>query len=398
MLTEVTGLGIPEESKQEHTGRKLNIIMFILLCLLLAGLGFFAYAKSHNIDLGSLNIFKSNASSESNSGKESLKLQYDTREHTFFDVQNGTIIKYTKDSIKGISKNGEELWTIQLTMANPFVKVSDNGVLIADIGGKDIYVIEDGKIKWNKKLDDNIINACISKKGYVTVVHEAKGYRNAVTAFDLHGGKYFTRYINETNVLSAIASPTGKQVLINSVDTSGVTADSSIELTDIYGKPLAKLTNKDSILAYAGFIGNENIIAAGDSRIVFYDKDHKEKWSKDFKNSEVYSARTVSDKYIAAVVGGEDANGSLADVITLKIINTDGKQAAEYKINSEVKGIEAYDGVIAVNTGREVLFINTSGRLEGKFTGQNDITEVRFFNRSEALIVTKTDIEIVNVN
>jgi hypothetical protein len=319
-------------------------------------------------------------------------------DHPDFIIQNQTIIKYTKDYIKGIGKNGDELWAVQLNTSNPMVKVSDSGILVADIGGKDIYVVKSKEINWNKKLDDNIINADMNDKGYVTIVHEAKGYRNAVTEFNSQGKKCFTRYINETNVLSAKASSSGDKVIISSVDTNGVTVDTNIEFTDKLGNPLSKAVKKDSIMPCVDFMGKDYVLAAGNSLLTLYDDNYKEKWNMDFNNSEIYSAIVVAGKYAAAAVGGEGQNGSAADTISIKIIDTDGKTVGEYKVNSEVKGIYSYGKSIAINTGRQVLFINISGELIKKFDSQNDITKVCFFDSSEAMIVSKADIEIFKIN
>ena len=397
MITEVgRGLSFPESNKPERRSKKINILMFILLCLLIAGLGLYAYARSKNISLESINPFKSSASQKAGANAELSKIKYDSIDHPDFIIQNQTIIKYTKDYIKGIGKNGDELWTVQLNTTNPLVKASDGGILVADIEGKDIYVIKNKEIKWSKKLDDNIINADINDKGYVTVVHEAKGYRNAVTEFNSNGEKYFSRFINETNVLSARASSSGDKVLITSVDTNGVTADTNIEFTDKLGNPLSKVVKKDSILPYVNFLGDDYVLAAGNSSLTLYDDNYKEKWNIDFKNSEVFSAIIVAGKYAAAAVGGEGQNGS--DTISIKILDTDGKSEGEYKVNSEVKGIYSYGKTIGVNTGRQVLFINTSGELLKKFDSQNDITKVCFFDSSEAMIVSKADIEIFKIN
>ncbi len=391
-------MSFPESNKPENKGKKINILMFILLCLIIAGLGFYAYAKSHNISLESINPFKSSSSTKAAVSEQPVKIKYDSIDHPDFTIQNETIIKYTKDYIKGIGKNGDEVWAVQLNTSNPMVKVSDSGILVADIGGKDIYVVSNKEIKWSKKLDDNIINADINDKGYVTVVHEAKGYRNAVTEFNSQGEKYFTRFINETNVLCARASSSGDKVIISSIDTNGVTADTNIEFTDKLGKPLSKAVKKDSVMPYVNFIGKDYVLAVGNYLLTLYDDTYKEKWNMDFKNSEIYSTIVVAGKYAVAAVGGEERNGSTADTISIKIIDIDGKVAGEYKVNAEVKSIYSYGKTIAINTGRQVFFINTSAELIKKFDSQNDITKVCFFDSSEAIIVSKSDVEIFKIN
>ncbi|MDP4092376.1 MAG: DUF5711 family protein [Bacillota bacterium] len=395
-------MNLPEKNTSKgQASKKINILFFVILCLVIAGITFFAYARSQNIDIGSINIldiFRSGFSQKEDvSGKETSEFQYDTKSHPVFSLSNDTIIECTKDSVKGLGKKGDELWSIPISMSNPMLKVSDYGILVADVGGKDVSVISGRNVKWEKTLNDNIINADINDQGYVTVVHEAKGYKGAVTAYNPQGGEIFTRFINETHVLSSKVSPSGNQVVISSVDTSGISTDMNFEITDKLGKPIKKMVKKDSMLPYLTYMGNNNIIAAGDSHIVAYDKNGSEKWDLNFNDGSVYNVAVAQGKYIVAAVTGGDKSGILLNDTGIKIINSDGKQAAEYKLNSEVKNIRAYSSMTAVNTGRDVYFITTSGKLAGTYTSQNEITGVQFFSKNEVMIITKVGIDIVSI-
>lgn len=396
-------MSFPEEnSKTGHVNKKSSAILFFALCLMIAGLAFLAYAKSMNMDIGKISLvdlLKGVQSQKSDAqGKEISEFQLDTKDHPVFSLFKDTIIRCTRDSIKGINKKGEIQWSIHISMDNPLVKVSKYGILVADIGGKDIYVLDGSDIKWNKKLDDNIINADIGDNGYVTVVHEARGYRGAVATFNLQGGRFFTRYINESNILSACVSPSGKQIVIDSVDTSGVTADTYFEFTDILGKPFAKVAKKDAILPNIKYFGDDYFVAAGDSLIVLYDKNGNEKWNQEFKNGGVYCVATALNKYIVAAVRGGNNTGIPDESTGIKVINTRGKQIAQYKLDTEVKSLKTCSNIIAANTGREVYFITTSGKLSGKYTSKNEIVSVFFSSKSEAVVFTKVSAEIVKIN
>ena len=79
------------------------------------------------------------------------------------------------------------------------------------------------------------------------------------------------------------------------------------------------------------------------------------------------------------------------------LLNVKGEKVSQYQLEGTVINIETYSDNIAVNTGREVYFINTKGNLIGKYSSKTDIIGVNFFNKQEAEIVTKGSIVVTNV-
>jgi hypothetical protein len=189
-----------EKQSLEKPIRKSSIIMFLLLFFAIIFAAFFVYAKSQNIDLKKLSI-KELIDNKLLFGigqpqiKKYGEIKYDTKEYNVFSVYKELIIKCTRNKIQAIDKNGDEVWTIPVSMNAPIIKTSENELLVADIGGRDIYVIAGKEVKWNTKTDNNIINADISKTGYVTVVKEEKRTRGAVTVYNLQGNEFFTKGI-----------------------------------------------------------------------------------------------------------------------------------------------------------------------------------------------------------
>lgn len=392
-------MNLPEEdTKVKHSSNKASVLMFLALFVVVIVLALFVYLKSQNIDLSEISlkelITNPAAVNTLDMGENSFELKYDAREHPVYTLYGEYIIQCSKDSVKGLNKNGEEQWSIPVSVANPLVKISGNSMLVADIGGKGIYVINGKAVKWSKKLDNSIINADISDNGYVSVVHEAKGYKGAVTVFNLQGGEYFTRYIGENFTLMARVSPSGKSVVIDSVDASGVTTGTVLEFTDTFGKPLAKVTKQDMLIPVLWYLEDDSVVTGSNNAITCFDRNGRQKWEQQF--SKVFSANVVLDKYIAAAVGENDKKGSEGK-INVELVDSNGKFTPIYGLNDEVRDIQAYSNIIAVNTGNDVYFINTRGKLIRKYSSKTDIVKVCFFNKQEAAVVTKGTVTVIKI-
>lgn len=375
--------------------------MFLLLVITILGVALFVYLKSQDIDLKNISIrdlMENNLLIQGREavGKKTFEMKYDTKDHTALSVYNNSVIICTGDSVKSFSDEGTEQWSIPVTINNPLLKTAGPYLLVADMGGKDIYVISGRGIKWSKKLDSNIINADISECGYVSVVQEAKGYKAAVTAFNLQGSPFFTRTIAENYIISARVSPSGKQVLINGVDASGIKAGASLEFTDILGTPLAgKIPKEDVIFSSAWYLDNDYVLAISDSLVLCLDKNRNEKWKQDFAGRKVYSSGVAQGKYAVVAVSGRDKPGVFdGNASELKIFNANGQQGAVCPIDADVENIGICSDMIAVNTGREVYFINTKGKLIGKYASKIDIIEASFLSRKSAAIITKGSVVV----
>jgi len=62
-----------------------------------------------------------------------------------------------------------------------------------------------------------------------------------------------------------------------------------------------------------------------------------------------------------------------------------------------VSNIAAYKDIAAVNTGREVYFIDSKGNLISIYNTISDIKEVHFLNRNEAVLITLNSIYIIKI-
>lgn len=395
-------MDIPEKNGgQNQTSNLIKFFLFFALVIIVVSTAGMAYLNSSGINIKEISLKEFVEEKLLLKKKESfefskIEYRFDVNTHPEFCAHKGFIAKCSKDSVKYINSNGEEVWTYTIDMNKPIVKAAGDYLMVVDIKGKDVIVFSGMNKVWEKKLDSNITNADISKSGYVTVVHENDLARSAVTVFNKQGVRLFDKGKAENYIISSKVSPSGRKVLTNSVHVSGANAGTLLELTDITGKKLAGEKPEENII-YPSimFIDDNNLFAVGDSKLKILGKDMEDKWEMPI-DGKIYSSCIAEGKYaVAAISTGSGILG--ADKAEVMILDINGKKISNYDVNEEVKNIYSHEGLIAVNTGKHIHFLDTGGKLLGKYNSKMDIKEVHFLEDRVIAAVMKDSIEIIEI-
>jgi len=388
-------------TKPQKTGDKYNIILFFILLVAIICVASLGYLKSKNIDISTINIKDLaleifNFNKKNKIAEKMYEIKYDIKEKPVFCVYNEYLIKSTKDYFKAYDGYGNEAWGFYTKLSNPVLKTSGSWLILADIGGKYICAIHGKEKKWEIELPANIVNVSVNSDGYVCVIHEAKDSKSAVTVFDKTGVDIFTTYIGERFVLSAQISLNSKQMVINSIDTSGVKASTIFDFFDLMGNPVGtKVVFEKEIFPLCWYMSGNAVIAVNQNKVVCFDSTGSIKWEQKADGRKILCSNISEGKYVIFALSLDENDGAFAgNYSEIKIYSTDGKFNESFKIDGEVVSIQAYDGIIALNTGWEVYFYNIHGEEIGKYSSNVDITDVFFYSKSEAAVVNRSKVTV----
>ncbi|HPU41701.1 MAG TPA: DUF5711 family protein [Acetivibrio clariflavus] len=388
-------MGITENgTRQEGPGKVVKIIVFLLLLLIISATAAVAYLKSLDVDLKSVSIkdLIEKTFLNRNTRYELVlsEFDYDANLNTVFGTHKGYIVKCSKDSLIYIDSNGNEQWTYPLSLKNPVLKTAGSYLLIADYGSKNILTFSGKEMRWEKELDNNIINADINAKGYVAVVHEEERSRGAVSVFNRQGMKCFTIGKAENFILSSKVSSSAKTVFINSIDTSGISTDTILEFSDLSGNISdTKIEKEDTVFPSLWFMDNDSLLVVGDSMFMILDKDFTEKFQHTVKGK-IFSSCIADGKYAVIAANPEESTGIFESGSSgIWIYNDNGEKISEYNLKGEVRNIASWEDIIAVNSGNKLRIIDLNGDLLAEYSSKDDIKEVFFINRREVLAVCK---------
>lgn len=388
--------------RQEESGNGGKIIIFIFLLLIIAGTAAVAYLKSQDVDLKSVslkdvidrNFINRNTKYE----LSSAEFDYDANLNVAFGTHKGYIVKCSRDNIIYLDSNGNEQWTYPLSLNNPVLKTAGSYLLVADYGAKSLLTFSGKEMRWEKELDNHIINADINAKGYVTVVHGEERSRGAVSVYNRQGMNCFTIGKAENFILSSKVSSKAKSVFLNSIDTSGISMNTVLEFADLNGKMLNnKIVKENTVFPSVWFMENDTLLAVGDSMFMILDKDFKEKLQQTV-NGKIFSSCIADGKYAVVAANPEEATGIFESGSSgIWVYDANGEKISEYNLKGEVRNINSFNDVIAVNSGNKLRFIDLGGKLLAEYSSNEDIKEVFFINRREVLAIAKDKFLVIKM-
>jgi hypothetical protein len=382
--------------------RKINLFLFILLFFIIIGIALLVFINTGNIDIKNLSIGEI-AQKIVSTGLQDvqpgslIEIQYDRSTHPRFCIYKDRVVVCTNDSIKAYDKNGSLSWQKSISTVNPLIFTNGSNLLVADKGGRNIYVFYGNEIKWEQRLDGLIQNAHINRSGYVTVVHEKEGYKGCVKIYDSRGVELITRLVAENHILSSYLSPSSKYYLINSINTGDYHVTSKLEFIEMYAnEPFAAIAGENDIISVIRYLEDDSFIAVSDNRVVYYSSKREKVF--EFSMDAISGTGVLNDKYIVVSGSMEKSSTGLENSdSTIVIFEKNGRQKLEYPLKNKIYNIKTYSDIVAINTGREVFFIDVNGNAAGKFGSKTDIMDVHFFNKKEICVITEDKLYITAI-
>ena len=304
----------------------------------------------------------------------------------------GNILILKNNLLTAYNSNGNEVYKLDIEIANPIFESSGNYLCIAEKNGQKLYVISDKNIIWQKDLEGNIVDIAINSDGYLAAALTGTLYKTIVQTFNNKGEEQFKNFLSTTYVMDMSISPDSKYLAIAETNFSGIMIQSNINIVSI---DKAKNGEKDSKIytqtnTEADLIVNVNY-KTKDELVCVYD-EHIE-IVKDGVNSVVSDFEQEETLFV-------DLNNKIIKIIKkdsqiyLKVIDS-SENMKEYEI-SEPKEIFVSDNVIAINLGSEVLFYNNSGWLIKRYYASQEINKIVICD-DLAGIVYNDKIEIVSL-
>ncbi len=391
----------PENKKNGY----FNIVLFILLVISVICISFLVYLKSQNIDIRNTSfkdIMESFSAGNKDSGKsKTWEIKYDYSEHHVFAAYDGLVIECSKNSIRGLNKNEQEQWVEQITVNNPLLKTAGEYLLVGDMGGKEIYLFNGKSVKWNKRMDGNIVNIDITDEGYISVLNETSGYRGMLTVFNRNGNVVLSRTVLENFPLLARVSPSGKRYVISCISSMGIQAETGLIFGKLSSKEDTEITpQKEQLFPFAWYLNSDLLCTVSHSSVMCFDQDGKTAWENQFDENQVYCADISEGKHLVMVLRDDAKSGSTAkgDKTLVRIYDKEGKVYGESSIEGKVKNIKTYGSMIAVNAGREIYVISPKGKILDKCSSKTDVSELFFIDGKNLALVTNSKIIINQIN
>ncbi len=279
--------------------------------------------------------------------------------HTF----GSGILKYGKNGVTHMSKEGKTNWNHGYQMTNPIVVTTEESAAIGNIGGNEIITIDDTGVKGEIETNLPILNLAVSEQGIVAAILESeKGAE--VVCYDAVG----TILVEHTPTLMSSGVPT--DVALSKDGTTMIVTYLKIEGTNMVGryayynlgsgdlesdKTVIEKEFPDEIVAKAFFVNEEISGVISDTKLSLYQMGDEE--ALEIELEQPVELVFHDESNIGVLLRNIDSEGS-----ELRIYNALGGVVSTTQVLGEYTQAVFQDGQVILYEGANCMILTSAGR------------------------------------
>ncbi|MFI3238934.1 MAG: DUF5711 family protein [Lachnospiraceae bacterium] len=313
------------------------------------------------------------------------------------------ILFYNNDGIKCVKADGTKVWDVVYQMQEPIVVIHGDKVVVADIGGTKIYLMDyEGKIS-EIPTDLTIKSIEVSESGMVAAVLDG----NDVTWMYIYGEDgtvllSFRMTMDQTGYPMAISmSPNGKVFSASYLGLANGELNTSIAFYN-FGEVGSNYTDRyvsgynyvDMLIPVLEFMDDEYAVAVANDRIMFYYGSEKPTMLKEVLINQEIQSVYIGSEAVALVFKNVSAEGD--NYITL--YSKKGEVLLQKGTDFDFVDVEIENDLITMYNQSECLVWSFSG--DEKYSGGIGANVLKMFTTSDKYsynIVTEDEVKVVEL-
>lgn len=383
--------------KNLYKKKKLILIISIILLILIITMFALYISKKNFRDWIDGHILRKNITEE-----DIQTINLNTDKNNQIHVYGKYIAILNDKAITLYNSYGEKISKIDnVDINSALFDSSDRYLAIAENKGHEICLILDKTYLWNTAIEGEILQIHVNQNGYVAVVSTDVTNKSIITCYNSEGKKLFASYFATTTIIDVSISNDNKNIVIGEVDTSGTIIKSSIKVLSI--ENAQKDTENtisytydledNSLITNVQYHDKNQISCVYDNGIGLISNNTYKQIVKVDNDNITYAANNFKNDVIYIE---EESSGMFKSISNIHIVNVSDNHDNIYKLENIAKEVYVIDNKMAINSGSEIYFINTSGWLVKKYVASQEITNVKM-SSSLAAIIYKDKIVIVEI-
>ena len=297
------------------------------------------------------------------------------------DTLNGDFFVLMDDMTMTLSNGAKEIKQEEHSYAEPAMSISGNRAIVYDRDGFR-YRVEnrtDTIYTGTTAEDQNIITACVGKKGNIALATLSEKATSRLTVIDsTYKNTDFVWNCADYTITSVALSDNGKYVACSVIGAEGGEIYSKVFVFDFeYADPVSEFEYPGTAMVAVNFASNNDVVAVGDNKIAFL--------KGLTKNNEVELGTSTLAGFDFAPTGETvlvlAEYGSMNSQI-LTCYSTSGKQSFEQKYNKQIKSVYASDTRISVLTADTVDNYSLGGMQHASYVADSNSISVLNLGRN----------------
>lgn len=386
-----------EKDKRPKGFSLIKLALFLLIILVISGVAVYSFLDINPFDVlseGVEGIYDRIFTASTQQLKETVKdiLDIDPNEKISCTAVSGDLAIAGISAVRIVDQEGMEKAYIPVSLKKPYVQSYEDTVVVADIEGRYFALLMNGKIAWEKNIDEDIVNAGISDT-WVLLITKSKqsGYKRTIRAYSKDGQEISFRNVSNYYPFMAANYPGYSKAcfVVNSIETSGLEANGLFEFLDLSMNQKASIKGSKEIFGNGFPMEKESLFVYSERSIMAVDSMYKTVWQHKMEGLAVTAANVISKKFpVVALLDTNVLSRERRNETIIRIYNNNGTEKHSFVLTGKVTGISVKDKTAAIIAGPEVFFINQDGNIMDQYTARSDVLGVYLAKDDTAYIVT----------
>jgi len=387
----------PEEQTKNNRKKRIIIIATILIISSIIAVTSIIYSNNKNFR----NFMDKHILMKSITDENLPAIEIDYGSNTNIIPYGRHICILAENNLTQYNSSGKKEQEVKIEINNPIYNINSRYLVIGEKGSQKLYLISGTNIIWEKDIDGNIAKVSVNRNGYVSVIVSGTSYKSVIITFDEKGNELFKSYLSSTIAVDACISQDNSALAYAEVNTSGTVIQSNIKIISV--KEAAEKNTEpiytynapqNSLILRMKYQDKNRLICMFDDSIHMIESNVDVKLMELQEDKKITFADNELTNFVYRTV--EQSTGLFSADTTIELINITNQKENSYTVEGVAKSIASYDNVIAVNTGSEVDFINTNGRLVKRYTSSQEIRNIVICD-GIAGVIYRDKIEIINL-
>lgn len=386
-----------DEQERTINKRKVIVVIVILVTILFIIITSIIYASSSQFRNFTDKYILMKNITENNLPSISIDTEKNINTYAYYNyvtvLDNNELILY--------NASGKEEERLRVTISSPIFASQDNYLVVAEKNQQKVYLIKDKKIMWEKNVEGQISRISVNESGLVSVIVFGTTFKSVITTYLEDGSEVFKTFLSNTLATDVDISKDNKYLSFCEIDLSGTLIKTKVKTISI-DKAKQDPDNSiiftyempaDTLVTNLEYHEKDELICISDNKIYSLKNGNLETLA-DLKDDNItFVGIQLSKSYFKIIENVQGINNQVSD---LEIFNTTNKNSYSYTINGIAKEVYSQDGVVAVNLGSEVYFINEMAWLIKKYTSSQEIRKI-VVSQNIAGIIYRNKIEFISL-
>lgn len=292
-----------------------------------------------------------------------------------------SVVKYGKDGVVAIDKDGKLLWNGSYELSDPIADTCGKYVVVAGRDSREIHIYNQKGEAGTIPTEYDIMKVEIASQGVVAALME-DGDTNHIILYDVDGtnlGEIATNVIEQGYPMDISLSDDGEKLVTSYVSYAGGSLTDKVSFYN-FGKVGQNKTDRfvggfnfdeGIIIPRVAFVNNDTVVAYKDDGVILYSVRELPSVIKEQKIDGKIQSILYNNKYVGVVLQTEGTSNK-----QLILYNLSGKKVLDKPIDYEYENIYLSDEEIIMNDNMSCLIMKADGKVKFRYTFDTNIDAI----------------------